>query len=325
MKNDAAYDIAISFLVVDEAVARALADKLEASGLRVFFFPHRQEELAGTNGMESMREPFFNSRQVVVFFREPWGATPWTGVEQTAITERCLKLGWGSLLFVQLDKASPLPKWLPETHVRFAFEDYGLEQLVGAVKLRVQEQGGEIRPPNAMTTARRVQREAELIRKRAELFGDRRWIESTVHTSIRKTFESLIALADKAKVELGLAIVAGSDDYKVCVLRSERVSVSVGWRQAFFNTIADECSLCVREFSGGLLLPGEQGYFIHKPKLLKEHHFKVDLSDTFDLVWTTGIESRITENQLPDRIMIIFLDLISRSNNGKIRPPGDLY
>jgi hypothetical protein len=38
--------------------------------------PHRRE---------SMREPFFDSRVVVVLYREPWGTTPWTSVEETAI------------------------------------------------------------------------------------------------------------------------------------------------------------------------------------------------------------------------------------------------
>ncbi|MGZ8323324.1 MAG: hypothetical protein ACXWVC_09600, partial [Rhodoplanes sp.] len=36
----------------------AVAEQLEAGGLKVFFFPHRQEDLAGTNGMESMRAPY---------------------------------------------------------------------------------------------------------------------------------------------------------------------------------------------------------------------------------------------------------------------------
>ena len=39
-------------------------------------------------------------------------------------------------------------------------QDYGIEQLVGAIKLRVQEQGGKFTPPDAMSEAKRVQREA---------------------------------------------------------------------------------------------------------------------------------------------------------------------
>jgi hypothetical protein len=83
------FDVAISFLARDERIAAELHSKL-ANGLNVFFFPRNQEELAGSNGLESMREPFLNARVVVVLFRAPWGETPWTRVEQTAITDRAL-------------------------------------------------------------------------------------------------------------------------------------------------------------------------------------------------------------------------------------------
>jgi hypothetical protein len=46
------YDVAISFLSKDSHTAAALNDRL-SEGLNVFFFPRRQEELAGTEGLES--------------------------------------------------------------------------------------------------------------------------------------------------------------------------------------------------------------------------------------------------------------------------------
>src|SRR5579859_2521122 len=107
------YDVALSFLSADEPTAGAIYDRLR-EGLEVFFFPRRQEALAGTDGLESMRTPFLNeSRVVVVLYRAPWGKTPWTGVEETAIKEGCLKHGWHRLFFVVLDKTSTLPIWLP--------------------------------------------------------------------------------------------------------------------------------------------------------------------------------------------------------------------
>ena len=67
------YNVAISFLSADEPTARALADQLESSGLRVFFFPRSQEELAGTDGLETMRKPFLDAQVAVVFYRDRWG------------------------------------------------------------------------------------------------------------------------------------------------------------------------------------------------------------------------------------------------------------
>src|ERR1700730_11398053 len=169
-ESESKYDVAISFLARDEPTAAGLSDLL--NGLEVFFFPRKQEELAGTNGLESMREPFLTARTVVVLYREPWGNTNWTRVEQAAITDRFLKEGWDCLLFAQLDNGSNFPLRLPQTHVRFALEQYGLDQLAGAVKSRVQQRGGKIEPPNALSLARRVQREADLISDQNAFFWD---------------------------------------------------------------------------------------------------------------------------------------------------------
>jgi hypothetical protein len=55
--NSPKYYVAISFLSQDIGLATALHNKLQ-EGLDVFFFPRNQEELAGTDGLESMREKF---------------------------------------------------------------------------------------------------------------------------------------------------------------------------------------------------------------------------------------------------------------------------
>lgn len=75
MSDDPKYDVAISFLAKDEAIARDLADKLEASGLKVFFFPRNQEELAGTNGIESMRDAY-DSTHIDQLFSARSSVTP---------------------------------------------------------------------------------------------------------------------------------------------------------------------------------------------------------------------------------------------------------
>jgi hypothetical protein len=85
---EAVFDVAISFLVADEKIASQIKSGL--AGLNVFFYPHNQEELVGTNGMESMREPFVSSRVNVILYRERYGNTPWTGVELSAIQDSCL-------------------------------------------------------------------------------------------------------------------------------------------------------------------------------------------------------------------------------------------
>src|SRR5260221_6511073 len=117
MADEPKYDVSISFLSQDEPTAAAVHDDL-SKGLEVFFYPRNQEELAGTDGLDSMRHPSLDdSRVAVVLYRERWGTTPWTRVEETAIKDRCFKHGWHSLFFMALDNAATFPTWLPHTHV----------------------------------------------------------------------------------------------------------------------------------------------------------------------------------------------------------------
>ena len=69
-----------------------------------------------------MRAPFLEARANVVLFRQGVGARRHgTRVEAGAITDRCFREGWLSLMFVELENTSALPKWLPLTHIRFNF------------------------------------------------------------------------------------------------------------------------------------------------------------------------------------------------------------
>src|ERR1035437_5129062 len=151
------YDVAISFLAKDEEIAAELYASLNKV-FEVFFFTKRQESLAGTDGLASMREPFLNdSRIVVVLYRENWGKTKWTAVEETAIKDRGFEHGWDHLFFIALDHESPIPKWLPEHRVRFNYTGFGLVEAIGAIKARVIESGGEYTPLTALKRAQMLQ------------------------------------------------------------------------------------------------------------------------------------------------------------------------
>src|SRR5271155_3703298 len=86
--KEARYEVAISFLSQDEPLALKLHEQLSES-LPVFVYSKKQEELAGTDGLESFRHAFLSqSRLVVVLYRHGWGKTKWTAVEELAIKDR---------------------------------------------------------------------------------------------------------------------------------------------------------------------------------------------------------------------------------------------
>ena len=221
------YDVAISFLSKDSQTATVLNDKL-SEGLNVFFFPRKQEELAGTDGLESMREPFYdNSRVNVVLYSDGWGRTPWTRVEETAIKDACLAFGWQRLFFLALDQ-SALPIWLRHTHVRFNYGEYGPEQAVGAIKVRVQEMGGRNLP---LTPARR----AEMLRAEEQYLLDKARMDT--EEGLRQVVKAVLILFNEIERQCsdlntnGHAIRCENDfserqTAQICVITNDRVSLS---------------------------------------------------------------------------------------------------
>jgi len=189
---DREYDVAISFLVVDENIAASIKGGL--SGLNVFFYPHNQEDLIGTNGIETMRAPFLSARVNVILFRERYGKTPWTGVELSAIQDSCLKSRYDSLVFVQLDKNDKKPDWLPDTHIRCILGDFTVEQLVGAIKNKVQERGGTICRPDAKSEAFRVQQEAQYLTDRQNMLRGARWVDGVVKPAVYSSLDRVVEL-----------------------------------------------------------------------------------------------------------------------------------
>ncbi len=271
-----------------------------------------------------MRAPFLSARVNVVLYRSRYGNTPWTGVELSAIQDSCLKTGYRSLLFVQLDKKDPKPNWLPDTHIRCALGDFTVDDLVGAIKSKVLELGGVIHRPDAMSEARRVNQEAEYLAARGAMMRDRTWIEGTVHRSLREAFRKVEDLVAQANRDYGFEIRCGSNGYHSCVMRSQFVSLGCSWHQPIFNNVGDDpfgnCYLRISEVSGAVPLPGERAWFAPDPRVLKEHRIKVGVNETRELVWLDGKE-HIEPERLADHVVKILMELISRANQGKVEMP----
>lgn len=314
------YDVAISFLAKDEPIAAAIDLKLRES-LDVFFFPNKQKDLAGTDGMESMRTPFLKDcRVMVVLYREPWGKTRWTAIEETAIKEACFNEGWKRLFFISLDRTSRLPDWLPEFLVRLNWEDFGLEQAVGAIKTRVLENGGRPAPLTPL-------KKAQLLKVAENLDFER----SKVGTSegIRKVFDKVIELFQEIQrhceeinaqgtmeIDCRSSITPG-DVYQTCALRRDRIGMAVMWRQQE-RTSLNNSALIVQEFIGGLPAPG-QSVHIEAPEILDEKRYAALVSYTFEYGWThSDVNSFVSSMTLAEQLVSQFIDLVGRANSGEL-------
>src|SRR5438270_2107609 len=111
MSSEHKYDAAVSFLQQDEELARDLVDRVR-DRISVFIYSEQQKELAGSDsdGVDTFTRVFaVESRVVVVLYREGWGQTRWTRVEETAIKTRWFNEGFSFLLVIALDQKEPTP------------------------------------------------------------------------------------------------------------------------------------------------------------------------------------------------------------------------
>jgi hypothetical protein len=318
------YDVALSFLGKDADIASALNEKLSES-LQMFFFPRRQDELAGTEGLESLRKPFLDdSRVVVVLYRDGWGKTPWTGVEETAIKDGCLAGGWHRLFFIVLDKASALPSWLPHTHFWFDYSEYRLEGAVGAIKARVQERGGQNRP---MTPLKR----AEMLRAEKQFQIDKANMNS--EKGVKEALRSLGVLFQEIKrhcadiTSEGLSdVYCGIDSPQgqvthMCMISTGTVSISVVWNHQYANVLTG-AQLTIREFKGQVSLPMDVSHFVYSPGVreLARREYSPALSLAREYGWQQGGTSEfIFSPALAERCVMQLMELATRCAKALLR------
>lgn len=265
-----------------------------------------------------MRAPFFEeSRVVVVLYREPWGKTPWTGVEETAIKDGCLMHGWQGLFFIMLDGTSVPPAWLPHTHVRFNYSVFGFEGAVGAIKARVLETGGSIAPLTAPRRAELAQQETQYLRERARLRSPDSF--QIVRQSVSELYAAIEQLCADINAS-ATALIQVTSSAQQCHMRNNRVSLTVS-----LSEMHPEPALMVRDFNMRLAVGGEHLYYPDgKPALLRESTFLPDLNRARELGWTERQQTAtfLSTDALADNIVGRFVDLSARADRGQLIRPA---
>lgn len=307
------WDVAISFLIQDITIAETLYVEL-SKGLQVFFSPRRQEEIAGTDGMEVFRKTFLtDSRLNVVVYRERWGTTPWTAVEANAIRDSCVKNQFRNIFVFNVENTRAFPDWLPYNHMRFDLGEYTLDQVVGAIKLRVAEQGGHFEPMTPQKQALAMRAEQEYHWARSSVRSSENW--SNIATELERLFQHLELqcreIESAASVDLEYEIIPKQS----CVLRCEQVGMVIRWNKPYGNTF-DESSLRVETYDGHLRFSRDQSDRFHyfHPQLLTRIDYDPDLSRTRNLGWKLAGRSEdfIPSEALAEKCLMEFLQLIAK-------------
>jgi hypothetical protein len=153
------YEVSFSFLKQDEPIAYDINDRI-LDRLTTFIYSRKQEELGATDGEKQFNKVFFEeSRIVVLLYREGWGQTPWTRIEETAIKNRAFEKGWDFLVLINLDPNSKLPKWIPQTYIWLDYQRFKSEGAIAVIDQRVKQNGGTSREESIEDKANRLKRQ----------------------------------------------------------------------------------------------------------------------------------------------------------------------
>jgi hypothetical protein len=319
MVEDPKYDVAISFLQQDVNTAHALATKLKEV-FDVFFYPDRQEELAGTDGMEFMRTPFFeDSRLMVVLYREKWGKTRWTAIEERAIKEACFNGEWSRLFFIVVEDAKVFPGWLTPTHIRFNLVDFGIDGAAAAIKARVLENRGRLKPMTPLKRAE-VQKADDEYRKARQYAlspSGEAGVEAQVEELIREILKQCEAVNAAGNQQISFG--AFKEDLRECVMTDGNVSMSIFWQNE--RTLSKLGYIAVSEYNDRLTLPTEarRQVYARQPQRVGERRYKPDLSRSLDIGWEEpDTKEFLSSKALAEKCVIAFMDLVEKRNSGRL-------
>jgi hypothetical protein len=317
--QDRRYDVAISFLSQDEPLARKLREDL-SEHLSVFLSPMNQQQVAGTDGLETFRVVFRSQcRLALVLYRDGWGKTPWTRVEEQAMQERMLHEGWKVLLFVKIDPRSELPIWIPENAMYLNYADYSTD-LLGAIKLRVQELGGELKTETAAGKAQRMravalakaERESKLAIEARNAFP-LEWAE------LRRVIGDKVAeikpdfvLENEADTR---TFVAGEVEYMVrTVLASLRL---------LFRPVGAESHIVAETYIGRLLFGDERRALMYPPgdgpQILSTTKYYFDWNAAYDWCWRNEKGELHTTDSFCELLLKTLLEIHRKIDAGEIQ------
>jgi hypothetical protein len=297
------YDIAFSLLSQDERLAQEIADLLSAR-YRIFLYSSRQKEIAGTDGEITFKKVFSEkARMVVVLYREGWGATPWTRMEEEAIRGRAYDEGYDFVKFIPLDSDPAVPKYLPKTQLWINALRFGAKGAAAAIEARLEELGATSRPESPVERAARLDRDLIFKRNHEEYARSDKAVRDSneslkdVERYVRERVEKISALGVQfgleVKVSRGMIVVVGP-----------KAGLRIFWQYHYANSL-DGSHLDIEVWSHHPPMPGV--HFWEDPKKRASQRFHFELLRSGEGGWTKDDEAYNAE-ALADFALTYYMD-----------------
>ena len=306
-ENNFKYDVAFSFLAKDEKLATELNDLLQ-DRLSTFLYSKKQEELAGTDGEKTFNSVFSEQvRLVVVLYREGWGETPWTRIEQTAIRNRAFNKGYDFVIFIPLDQPASVPKWLPKTKLWFGLNRWGNTCAASVIEARVQELGGLPHKETVEERAKRLERALNYKKEKEQfLRSDEGVNRSNVEFSaLGDELERLLEVVKKSASTIDYSIKLAN---KQIVVLGAHAALNIIWQYYYANNL-ENAKLEVALWEGHPPFPGVM-HLLDEPKKRNSLTFQFGLLQSETPGWTISYpeEREFDTKALADYILRFYMD-----------------
>ena len=306
------YDVAFSFLAVDEPLARQI-NKLVSIRVKTFVYSERQLEIAGSDGVETFSNVFGrDARTVVVLCRAAWGTTTWTRIEETAIRDRLLNEGPDFVTFVLLKKDAKPPKWFPASRLWTDFDLLGISGVATVALERVAHAGRIVREPTPAEYAARLEES-----RRAE--GERlRYLRSPdAVNAANQSVDDLFTTLERLSPDAGIALERCHP--QLITLYRDHFTVAVGWHVPFTNTV-EESVLSVTEWEGRPSLGTTR--YAGQAEEIRTYEFRFDLIAPGDVGWRGAKGSAVfSSRRLAEHCAMLLLRRIESASANR-RPRG---
>lgn len=310
---DYKYDLALSFLAEDESLATQLSDLLQ-DRFEIFLYSRKQEQLAGTDGEITFNSVFGSeARFVAVLYREGWGQTPWTRIEETAIRNRAFEEGYDFVIFIPVDTSPSVPKWLPKTQLYVGLNRWGIQGAASVLEDRINQRGGTPKVEGVGERAKRLERSRQFDEERKAFFngpgvqqGDKEF------ETLSQALEENVEIINRAASNISL--VAKKANRQIVILE-RRISMNIQWRPRFINSL-EEAKLEVSIWRGHAPFPNVIP--IEQPERLNLTTYKFDLIHPGVAGWKSGgAQARdFSTLELAESILKTLMDKID-STHGK--------
>ena len=170
-----------------------------------------------------------------MLFRQGWGESPWTRIEETALRNRAYDEGYDFALFVPTDDRPTVPKYVPKTRIWIGLARFGVNGVASVIDARIQELGGEPRALSLEQRAARAQKASEFRVFREGYFRSYEGVQAA-----DASFACMLEAIENRVVNIqaaapGLALQAKRFE-KVLVVLSTGPALRVGWRRQYANS-----------------------------------------------------------------------------------------